>query len=149
EAAEAPDDPAAEGDERRAALDTCLEEAIVHQREPGEALVLLAIGNLDDHGIEARAAQRRDHRLAIERTDSFAGEQCAAPGMSQRRQSLSHACEDTRADHHRAGPAPQLAHAPSRAHAAPPGDSPSSLRTRSATSSGDKPSVSTACVASA
>src|SRR5262249_6646642 len=68
EAAEVPDDPAAERDERRAALDACLEEAIVHQREPGEALVLLAIGNLDDHGIEARAARRPDHRLAIQRT---------------------------------------------------------------------------------
>ena len=48
EAAEVADDAAAERDERRPALDARLEQAIVDEREPGEALVLLAVRDLDD-----------------------------------------------------------------------------------------------------
>src|SRR2546422_3006164 len=98
EAGEVADHTAAERDERRAALDPRVEQAIVEHREPGEVLVLLAVGNLDRDGREAGLGERRDDRFPIEGTDPLARHQRAAAAIPGRREPRADLREDTRAD---------------------------------------------------
>src|SRR5437899_260052 len=66
EAGEIADRGRAEVDERTLASEPRVAQAIVQERQPGEVLVLLAVGHLAHRGLGPRAAERLDDRLAVE-----------------------------------------------------------------------------------
>src|SRR5439155_26497394 len=90
--------PTTHRDHEGASLETRLQEPIVEHREPGEVLVLLAVGELDRRRVEARRPQRLDDRFTIERTDSLAGDDRRAPVKAERGEASANAGEETRAD---------------------------------------------------
>src|SRR5262249_2927652 len=152
EAGEVTDDAATERDQRRPTLDPRFEQPIPGGAQGRQALVLLPVVDLDDERIEAGRPQRVLNRPAVQRANALAGQQTAATCVPERRQSRPDAGEDggphqdgvraiAQIDHHLGGRAVR--------HAAPRGGGSTRARTRRATSSGARPSVSTAWVASA
>ena len=65
EACEVAHHTAAEGDDGRPALDPRVEEAVVEHGEPGEVLVLLAVGDHHDGRRKTRVAERRDGSVVL------------------------------------------------------------------------------------
>src|SRR4029453_10490633 len=54
EAGQVADDPAAEGDDRRVAVEARVDQPIVQERQPGEVFVLFAVRHLQHGRLEAR-----------------------------------------------------------------------------------------------
>src|SRR5581483_6186475 len=63
-----------ERDQRRRALDPSLDQLVVDEREPGEVLVLLAVGHLDRDRREAGARERVAGAAPVEAMDRRIGD---------------------------------------------------------------------------
>ena len=100
EACEVAHHTAAEGDDGRPALDPRVEEAVVEHGEPGEVLVLLAVGDHHDDRRKTRVAERRDGRLAVEGPDALARDERAAALEPRRGEARAELREQPRADQH-------------------------------------------------
>ena len=94
ETAEVADDAPAERDERRPTLDPRYEQPIPGRAQGREALVLLAVVDLDDERVEPGRPERVQNRPAVERAHALAGQQTAAACVPQRGQSRANAGED-------------------------------------------------------
>ena len=98
EAGDVADDAATQRDHHRAALEARLDQAVVDERDPGEVLVLLAVGDLDGHGREAGALERRPHALAVEALDARVGDDRGALAEPERGHARTQRLEDPRTD---------------------------------------------------
>ncbi len=107
-AGEITDDAAAERHDRAAAVDAGIDQAIVDERQPREVLVLLAVRNLDDRGIEAGGGERRHRRSEIEFCDRRVGHHRHPFPTPRLREPRSHISEAAGSDVDRIRAFPQL-----------------------------------------
>src|SRR5262249_52770064 len=97
-----------ERDDGRATIDPRLEEPLRNDRQPGEVLVLLAVGDLDDRGPYAGAGERIDDPVAVERADPLTRDERTAPGEPALREAWPELVEQPAADHDRIGARAEL-----------------------------------------